>query len=391
MSHSTLSSMSGADAFPASPPAELRAPSLGRDERLAMFAAVVALATAWWGQALALTGGTIVAVALSVPRLLRAGRHPASAVCAWGAAGLAVSVAAIALALSAWLDLDAARAVACAYVVALAIVYTRLRRATRVWRAVPRTRGATLSVGIICYNEADRLPKCLDALRGWPDEIVVLDSGSSDGTADIARRFTDAVFVTDWPGDGPQKQRLLDRCGGDWILVLDADEIATDDFRRDIDAALASPSRFAAYDFPWVHVAFGANVYFGSVGHRFARLFRRGAVRFGDEALHAVPAVVGEGGALDGPVFHHSYRDFAHLLRKHADYAWSVARSRHERGARATAADAILRPVAAFFTAYVVRLGVLDGARGLLMATVHATYTFNKYAALWSLGKHPRP
>ncbi len=388
MSSSKVPSAHVAKSAPASPPGLQRAPSCGRDERLGILAGGLALAAAAWGQPLAFACGSAVAVALSVPRLLRAWRHPSRAVRAWGTAGLASSITAVVstLAVAASLGADAARAIACAYVVVLAVVYTGLRQAARAWRAVPRRRGATLSVGIICFNEADRLPACLDALRGWPDEIVVLDSGSTDGTADIARTATDAVFETDWPGDGPQKRRVLAQCGGDWILLLDADEVATDDFRRDIDAALASPSRFAAYDFPWVHVAFGGNVYFGSVGHRFTRLFRRDAVRFGDEALHAVPTVAGEAGCLDGPVLHHTYRDFAHLMRKHEDYAWSVARARHGRGARVTAIGVGLRAVAAFLVAYLVRLGVLDGTRGLLLALVHATYTFNKYAALWSLG-----
>jgi hypothetical protein len=365
------------------------APSFGRDERLAAFALAVLLATQLWGRPLAWGFGIVVATLLPAGQFARARRHPARTVRSWGSVGLLALVSALAATIGfrAGVDPQLRWIVVSAYVAVVATVHAALRLAQRTWRAEHPARGATLSVGIICFNEADRLPACLEVLRGWPDEIVVVDSGSDDGTAAVARRYTDAVIVTDWPGDGPQKRRLVDRCTSDWVLVLDADEIATEEFKRDVDAAIAAKAPFAAYDFPWIEVVFGRQVYFGAVGHRFARLFRRGAVRFGDEALHAVPAVEGDVGSLAGPVFHRSYRDAAHLERKNAGYARSAARMRHARGARVTATGVALRSVGAFITAYVIRLGMLDGTRGALMAFVHSRYTFDKYAALRSLGR----
>ena len=112
-----------------------------------------------------------------------------------------------------------------------------MRRYERQFENCPQ-RKQTLSVTMIAMNEADRIEPGLQSVTGWADEIIVLDSGSTDNTVEIAKRYTDKVFVTDWPGYGPQKQRALEKATCDWVFSLDADEELTPQLRCDIDRAL---------------------------------------------------------------------------------------------------------------------------------------------------------
>jgi O-antigen ligase len=267
------------------------------------------------------------------------------------------------------------------------LAYHGTLRSLACFRAQALRRTVKLSAAIICKDEVDRIEPCLQALHGWADEIVVLDSGSIDGTQALARRYTGRVFETDWPGYGVQKQRALDRCSGEWVLSLDADEVISADLKREIDAHLAAPTRYTAFRFPWVSIIFGGPIDFGADGRYHTRLFRRDAARFDDAPVHEEAVVQGAVGTLWTPVYHHTFRDFAHLKRKFAEYAWLSARSRHAKGRSVTAVGAVLRGCASFLLLYFVRLGVLDGRRGLLMAVLYAHYTFDKYAGLWALNR----
>ncbi len=262
--------------------------------------------------------------------------------------------------------------------------------ARRRWLARALRRGVTLSVSVICRDEADRIGRCLEAVHGWADQIVVLDSGSTDGTVEVARRFTDQVTVTDWPGYGPQKQRALERCTGAWVLSLDADEVISADLKREIDATLMGDHGCSAFKNPWVSVLFGGPIDFGADGRYHTRLFRRDAARFDGAAVHEEVVATGRVGTLESPVYHHTFRDRAHLDRKFAEYARLSAESRFAKGKRATRLGAIVRGGVSFLLLYVLRLGVLDGRRGLLMAGLYARYTHDKYAGLVALERAQR-
>ena len=257
------------------------------------------------------------------------------------------------------------------------------------WRDAGRPRGTTLAVALICKDEADRIARMLDAVHGWADEIVVLDSGSSDGTVEVVRRFTDKLWVTDWPGFGAQKQRALERCTGEWVLSLDADEVPSAELKREIDAWLATRPTQAGFAILRGSVVFGGPVRFGADGDHHVRLFRRERTRFDGKPVHEDVIVDGSVGRLEAPLWHFTFRDFAHLRRKFGEYAWLQANKRHAAGQRASALGAVLRGALNFVLMYFWRLGLLDGRRGLLMAALYAHYTFDKYAALWSLGQRP--
>jgi hypothetical protein len=274
---------------------------------------------------------------------------------------------------------------ATAFVVAIAWLLIGFARSRWLARSAGQPRGTTLSVAVICKDEADRIGRCLDAVQGWADQIVVLDSGSADGTVEVVRRYTAEVSVTDWPGYGPQKQRALERCNGEWVLSLDADEVISPELKREIDATLAGDHGCNAFRAPWVSVLFGGPIDFGADGRYHTRLFRRDAARFDGAAVHEEVVAQGRRGTLEAPVYHYTFRDLAHLKRKFGEYARLSAQSRYAKGKRATKLGALVRGGVSFLLLYFVRLGVLDGRRGLLMAAHYARYTHDKYAGLVAL------
>jgi len=246
------------------------------------------------------------------------------------------------------------------------------------------TRTHSLSVILIAQDEADRIRPCLESVRGLADQIVVLDSGSSDGTVAVCREFTDEVHVTEgWTGDGPQKQRALDRATGDWVLWIDADERVSPELRDEIEALL-SRDRIdeTAFRIAWATWVFGRYLTHGDCGARHLKLFRREGARFTSPVVHARPVPAsGRIGRLRGRLHHASFRSFRHLLGKLADYACAPAEAEPNAARRASLAGAIFHAWARFLKAYIIRLGLLDGWRGLLLAVLYAQYTFDKYAA----------
>lgn len=238
---------------------------------------------------------------------------------------------------------------------------------------------------MICKDEADRIEPALHSVAGWADEIVVFDSGSSDGTVEIARRYATRVEVTDWPGFGVQRQRCLDAASGDWVLVLDADERMTPGLREEIDTLLAAEPGNYAYQMRWRMVLFGRALRFAG---RFAapqtRLYPRGSVRFPPLAVHETPVLTTLGmRPLQGRIEHVSFRDYRQLAGKHLDYGCLLAEGKLRAGKRASMPQAVLRAGWEFVSQYVFRGLVLEGGRGLLLAAVLAQYAFHKYAALY--------
>jgi (heptosyl)LPS beta-1,4-glucosyltransferase len=270
---------------------------------------------------------------------------------------------------------------------ALAVPYGADAVRRRAELAAPVTRRHTLSATIITKNEADRLRPCLDSLAGWADEIVVLDSGSTDGTVAIAREVTDRVWVTDWPGFGAQKQRAVERATGDWVLSIDADEIVSPELRHDVDRALASDPPHVGYKTPWAVTVYGKRLDFGRSARAPLRLFRREGAKFTETHVHErVVLPPGTIGTLEGRLVHHSHRDWGHALEKSAKYAWLGARDRLDAGARGGGlVGAFLRAVARFVQVWILRFGFLDGRVGFLIAMGYAWSSFSKYAGLWTL------
>ncbi len=244
-----------------------------------------------------------------------------------------------------------------------------------------------LSCFVIAFNEADRIRDCLEPLAGWVDELIVLDSGSSDGTTEIAREYTDSVHVTDWPGFGAQRNRALDLCSHDWVLNVDADERMTDELKREIDELLGEEDlRANLVKIPWQTWFLGRPLRHGRYTAPQGKLFLKHGAHFKHARVHenlqiADPVVR----VLRSPLIHHSWRDYRHVQEKHLQYATLLAEDKFERGGRGSTLYACLRFLTDFLQQYVLRLGFLDGSRGFLMALILGQYAFHKYAALRAL------
>ncbi|MDZ4263218.1 MAG: glycosyltransferase family 2 protein [Pseudomonadota bacterium] len=245
---------------------------------------------------------------------------------------------------------------------------------------------ATLSVVLIVRNEADNLAACLDTVS-WADEIVIMDSGSDDATLDIARRYTDKVYVdTDWQGFGIQRQRAQARASGEWLLMLDADERVTPELRSSIEAAVAHDRRDLVYAVPRLSWVFGRFIrHSGWYPDYVSRLYARTRTGYRADRVHE-KLMVGEGmqlSMLTGDLLHYTYRDMNHYLVKSAHYAAAWAQQRQEQGKRASLLQGLLHGVGCFLKMYLLRAGFLDGRQGLLLALLSAHSTFVKYADLW--------
>ena len=250
-----------------------------------------------------------------------------------------------------------------------------------------RDQKQSLSVIIIAQDEADRIATCLSSVRPVADEIIVLDSGSTDETVEVARRFTDQVHKTDWPGYGPQKQRALEMAKGEWVLSIDADEALTPKLQDEIRVMLREDPPEIAYRLPWAVTIFGKRLDYGRSARANLRLFRRKGARFSNDKVHEkIILPPGKIGRLNGRLLHYTHRDFGHYLRKNANYAWLGAQKRYQVGKKGQGlTGATLRAFWVFIQIYVIRRGFLDGRVGFLVAVLYSQGAFNKYAGLWTL------
>jgi glycosyltransferase involved in cell wall biosynthesis len=244
-----------------------------------------------------------------------------------------------------------------------------------------------LSCFVIVHNEADRLDACLRDLAGWVDQLIILDSGSTDNTAEIARKYADEVHITDWPGFGPQRNRALKKCSHDWVLNIDADERVTDELKREIDQVLSDENLSANFiKIPWRTFLFGKPLRHGRYSSPQGKLFLKHKAKFKNVQVHETlliedPVVK----VLKSPLLHYSWRSYEHVQQKHLQYAALLAKQKFANGERGHVSYAILRSFLDFLQQYVFRLGFLDGIRGLFMAIILGQYAFHKYAALKAL------
>lgn len=248
----------------------------------------------------------------------------------------------------------------------------------------------TITVALMVKDEELMLDECLASCT-WADEIVVLDSGSRDGTLEIARRYTDQVFSSDeWQGFGVQRQRLHDLCSGDWILMVDADERVTPELQAEVEALRNDPALDRAFEVVIQTYVFGKALNHGGWCSTSTRLYPRRKGRFDLERQVHERMLFDEGVRIEkttGRLKHFSYRDMEHYLVKSARYAAVFAEQKLARGKEASLPQAFVHALALFIKMYLLRGGFLDGRRGLLMAVLSAHSCFVKYADLWSRTK----
>ena len=239
-----------------------------------------------------------------------------------------------------------------------------------------------ISVILITRDEERNVRRCLESVA-WADEIVVLDSGSTDGTVSICREFTDKVEITDWPGFGPQKNRALDRATGEWILSIDADEEISADLREELLDIARNPNASACWLVPRLSSYCGRLMRHGGWYPDYVlRFFRRGEGRFSDDLVHEKFLPTSTPSKARHDLLHFPMETLDEAIEKMNRYSDLAAREKHARGQRGSIVQGVLRGIWTFLRTYLFKAGFLDGRQGFLLATTNAGGTFLKYAKL---------
>lgn len=244
----------------------------------------------------------------------------------------------------------------------------------------------TLAVAMIVKNEARLLEKCLESVASLADEIVILDSGSTDETEAIARRFTDKFYVNEeWPGFGPQRQLAQSYIESDWVLWIDADEVVTDELADSIRNAIAHDNRRQIYRLSRLSWAFGQFIHHGSWNpDTVERLYPTALTTYNGNLVHE-SVIIPKGIktiTLEGKLLHYTYSNMADHLQKSVKYAEMWAEQRALRGERSSITKAVFKSIGRFFRDYLLKRGFMDGLAGFMIVVVTMQGTFNRYAML---------
>jgi glycosyltransferase involved in cell wall biosynthesis len=242
-----------------------------------------------------------------------------------------------------------------------------------------------VSVTIITYNESANIAAALESVS-WADEIIVVDSESTDDTAAIARRYTERVIVRPWPGYVEQKNFAAEQAAHDWIFSLDADERVTPPLAAEIASVLQQEPNAPGYRVPRVTFHLGRWIRSTDWYPDYQlRLYDRRRGRWTGRYVHESVKVDGDAGRLTHDLQHYAYRDLSHHLRTMDRYTSLAAKQMYEEGRRASWFDVLLHSRLAFFRNYVLRGGFRDGMAGLIVSLMNSHYVSLKFAKLWEL------
>jgi len=245
---------------------------------------------------------------------------------------------------------------------------------------------SSTSAIVVCFNEEDRIEDCLKSLV-WCEEIVVVDSYSTDSTPEICRRYTSKFYQRDWGGYKDQKAYAHSLATMDWVLLVDSDERVSDDLRQEIAEVLTGDgAEYAGYAIPrLVH-------YLGRWWRRGGwypdydvRLFRRERASWGGVEPHEKIIIDGKVRRLANPLYHFSYRSIDDHINRINRFTTISSAELRKAGTRWHLSDALLRPAVRFFRSYILKRGFMEGFAGFYVALTAAVYVFLKYAKLWEL------
>ena len=241
-----------------------------------------------------------------------------------------------------------------------------------------------LSACIITFNEAERIESCVRSV-GFCDEVIVVDSHSSDDTRGRAAALGARVIERDWAGYRSQKQFAVEAARNDWVLCLDADERVSDELRREIESLRERGfGGRAGWSVPRITDYFGKFLRHGNAyPDRLIRLFDRRRGGWVGEEIHENTRVDGPVGRLQGHLEHYSYRSLTDHQRRMQRYAELMGQALYDGGKRCGFGKVLLNPQWRFLRGYLLRLGFLDGWRGLVFALVESDYVRRKYLHLY--------
>lgn len=241
-----------------------------------------------------------------------------------------------------------------------------------------------ITATVITLNEEHNIAAALESLS-WADEIIVVDSESTDGTVEIARRFTDRLFVRAWPGYSAQKNFAAEQASNDWIFSLDADERVSPELTKRI-LELKSNTELKSAGFAMPRRTFYLGRWIKHSGWQpdlKVRLYDRRRARWRGDFVHESLEINGRVERLDGSLLHYTVRDASEHHLRMDRYTTLAAEELYTRGKRASVASLFFSPALVFLRSYLFKLGFLDGVPGLSIARFAAHYEFLKNLKLW--------
>jgi glycosyltransferase involved in cell wall biosynthesis len=240
-----------------------------------------------------------------------------------------------------------------------------------------------ISATVISKNEEHNIERCLAALD-FADEIIVVDSESSDRTVELAKKYTDKVYINPWPGHIQQKNHAIDLAKNEWILSIDADEVITPELRNEIMGLITEDGRgFDGYFIPRMSNFIGKWIkHCGWYPDYHMRLFRKSKGRFGGMNPHDKVIISGSAAYLKTPMLHYTYPTLEIYISRLNSYTTISAKELADRGRKFRPYNFILSPVFTFMKMYILKLGFLDGWEGLILCSLSSYYVLCKYLKL---------
>lgn len=242
-----------------------------------------------------------------------------------------------------------------------------------------------LSVTIITYNEEKNIRDCLESIK-WADEIVIIDSGSTDKTVDICREYTDKVFFNPWPGMNEQKKFAMEKTSNPWILNIDADERVTPQLTSSILKILQNPEA-DGYRIPRKNFFLGKWMKHGGwYPDHVLRLFKKESAYYGGVNPHDKVIIKrGKVKTIKEPLIHYTYISFSEYIRKQSLYSTAAALELYKKGKRVNPLFIFFKSLWKFVETFILKRGFLDGTHGLIAAMGASYSIFQKYVKLWEL------
>ncbi|MDR2039367.1 MAG: glycosyltransferase family 2 protein [Bacteroidales bacterium] len=244
-----------------------------------------------------------------------------------------------------------------------------------------------LSVGIITYNEEKDLPRTLNAVKDIADEIVIVDNGSTDKTPEIAASFNAKLFTEKWKGYGEQKNSVIDKCHGKWILLIDADEEITPQLKKKIQEIISGDStKHKVYKIRFTTVCFGKRIRHGGWSNFYrVRLFNNGAGRYDHKQVHETFITEESIGRIKEMILHYTYTNLEDYFDKFNAYTSKMAVQYFNKGKKKSIPGICIGSIFRFFKMYILKLGFLDGYEGYLLSRISSMYVLVKYSKLREL------
>lgn len=247
-----------------------------------------------------------------------------------------------------------------------------------------------ISVVVIAYNDEPNIKACLESVT-WADELIVVDSFSTDGTTEISHQFTDKVYQHEFQGFGKLRNDAMAHASHDWIFSLDTDERATDEVRLEINRILTAGPTAEAYLIPRRNVFLGRWIKHCGwyPDYRQPQFFHSRHMRYREDLVHESFELDGRLGHFSSYVEQYPFRNVDQYLMKMDRYSSLMAQEMNKRGRRFHVHQLVSHPAFTFIKMYLLRGGFLDGKPGLILSGLYAYYTFVKYAKLWEATRNP--